>query len=225
MNASMIWKNAIGIASLVLVLGASIASAAAVTVGPGAASDTTTQYPYQSDYAAWFVADLSDPVTPAPIVVSTSGTAGRWLQELTLGEGQAAPQNGETFLIQELLRVGGGDFALDNWHQVILTPDWKWLDATIFDNATAEPLAGLQVALTDTRIDFAFDPLASGTDLFFVKEVQYVGTTGAVALPLQVQAFAVPEPVTSALLLVGAAALFLVVGRNRRTRVFPTLSA
>ncbi|MCW5625349.1 MAG: PEP-CTERM sorting domain-containing protein [Burkholderiales bacterium] len=208
------WLNVAGLVAAVGFSGA--ASAVAIPVGPGPGPGTTTQHTFQADYGAWFVADLDDPVTPAPIEVTIVGAAGRWTQEFLLDDSDPAPQIGDEYLVQELIRFDGGDLAFDNWHQVILTPGWQWSDAAVFDNTTAAPLAGLQITITTDSVAFRFDPLASGTDLFILKTLTYVGSSEA--LPLRVQAFAVPEPQTYALLAAGLG-LVLLIGARRNRRL------
>lgn len=188
-------------------------SAAPIAVGPKTDITTTTSHVFQPDYEAWFVADLTDPVTPAPIQITTDGNAGRWRFELTFQPGAPALETGDLFLLQELLAITPGEFALDNWQQEILSPDWKWSDAVIFDNATAEPLPGLVVNLTDTLASFNFTTVPAGSELFVVKALEYVGPGAPATGSIIVQTQAVPEPGSAVLGLLGA--MFFAARRPR----------
>jgi hypothetical protein len=117
-----------------------------------------TQHEYQIDYAAWLVADLGDPVTPAPLPIASSATAGPWTQALTFGAGFPNLQSGDVLLLQQLLIVDVGDFPIQNWRQEVLSPDWQWVDGSIFDGDTRCINVGLAGA--GVRIKKHFDLLA-----------------------------------------------------------------
>ncbi len=192
--------------SAALVAASFVGSAAAaidVTVGPSPLGGTTTQHEFQADYQAWFVADLSDPVVPAPIQVTVAAGSGAWTKTLLPGGGFPELQPGETYLLQELLRIGVA--GLDNWSEAILTPEWEWSDGAIFDVASSEPLAGLKVGLAASRVDFRFDPLPTATDIFLVKTLRYLGPAGGTLSSISVQQVAapIPEPETLALIAAG----------------------
>ena len=95
------------LAGLISALGMQFASAGPISVGSSLTGGTVSQFTYQTDYAAWLVADLGDPVTPAPLEISPSLRAGRWTQELTFGAGFSNLRTGDTFFLQELLTTGG----------------------------------------------------------------------------------------------------------------------
>ncbi len=191
--------------------------ATAISVGNNLLGGATTQHEYQTDYAAWFVADLSDPVTPAHLPITSNSTAGRWTQELTVGAGFPVVETGDVFLLQELLAVGDGDFPIQNWHQDVLSPNWQWIDGSIFDDDTAEPLPGLIVTPAGSHIGFDFDPLEPGTELFLAAYLEYIGPAGIAPFPLTVQAFTVvPEPNSLAALSLGMAGWAI---RRRRSRI------
>ena len=151
------------------------AFAAPISVGSGPDAGTVSQFTYQTGYASWLVADLSDPTTPAPLQISPGLGAGRWTQELSFDAGFPNLRTGDTFFLQELLAVEGGDFALQNWSQEILTPGWRWSDAALFDDRTSEPASGLQLSLSPCLVAFIFDPILVGTDLLVVKVLENIG--------------------------------------------------
>lgn len=185
----------------------SVGTAAPIVVGPGLGSATTTQHAFQPDFDAWFLADLSDPVTPAPLQVVTGSVGGFWTQELTFNVGFPNLDTGDTFTVQGLLELGSGDFALQNWTQEIVTPGWKWVESTIFDNDTAAELPGLQVSTSDSVVGHTFFGVAPGTNLFVVGTLEYTGAGGPPTAPIVLRASAIPEP-GSALMLTLAIAGF-----------------
>lgn len=210
---SVIRRSLLVFPALLLAGLAPSAGAVTVNLGPSLVSSTTTSHEYQEDYAAWFVADFSvDPDAPDPIEITAGVSQGWWTQELTFPSTIPTLVNGDTFNIQELVRISGGDFVLNNWKQEIVTPGWEWVAASIFDNNTSAEVPGLQVTLNGSTASFTFDPLTTGTDLFIVKQFQYTGTDGAAA-PLTVHVSAIPEPGSAMLGLLGVSALFL---RKRR---------
>lgn len=182
--------------------------AAPISVGLNLAAGSTTQYEYQTDYAAWLVADLSDPITPTSLLISPGRDAGRWIQKLTFGAGFPALQHGDTFFVQEFLTIGSGDSALTNWSQQILTPDWQWDDASIFDQSTSNLVSGFQATLSPTLATFSFSPLDPGTSILVIKTIEFIGTSGTAPSPITIQAFtSVPEPSSLGLLICGLASL------------------
>ncbi|MCY2966603.1 MAG: hypothetical protein NT069_23735 [Planctomycetota bacterium] len=203
------------LAILVTLLGLQFASAGPIAVGSGPSGGTFSQFVYQTDYASWLVADLTDPITPTPLTVSPSLTAGRWIQELDFGGGFPNLHTGDTFFLQELLSIGSGDFTLRNWFQKILTPGWQWSAAAVFDSNTSNPVDGLQLNLSPALASFTFHPILTGTDLRVVKVLEYIGPDDVAPAPITLQAYtAVPEPGTAALLASGLIAL-LVIPRFR----------
>lgn len=210
--------------SAALIAATSAGSAAAaidVTVGPSPLGGTTTQHEFQADYQTWFVADLSDPIVPAPINVTVAAGAGAWTKALLPGADFPELQPGSTYLLQELLRIGAA--GLDNWSEEILTPEWEWADGAIFDVASSEPLAGLEVSLAAARVNFRFDPLAVDTDIFLVKTLRYLGPEGGTLSLISVQQIAapIPEPQTLALLAAGLLGIALTRLRQRARRSPP----
>ena len=203
------------LAGALAAVGPRFATAGPISLGSGPAGGTVSQFTYQADYASWLVADLSDPTTPAPLQVSPGLGAGRWTQELAFDAGAPNLRTGDTFFLQELLAVEGGDFALQNWSQQILTPGWRWSDAALFDNQTAEPVSGLQLSLSPGLAAFTFDPILAGTDLLVVKVLEYIGPDDVAPTPLTVQAYAaVPEPAAAALLASGLVTLLVILRRR-----------
>lgn len=198
--------RAIAGTSLALALmlgGAADAAPIAVGSGPGASATTSIVFDEQG-YGVWFLADLSDPVTPAPIPIFADPAAGPWNLQLGFDDGYPDLVTGDQFILQELVSVASS--VLASWSQEILTSDWRWVDAAIFDNDTSFPLAGLDVFLTDQTVTFAFDPLSAGAEVFVVKVLEYVGT-GVTASSGGVAIAVVPEPGTAALLVLGTLGL------------------
>ncbi|MFO0687860.1 MAG: hypothetical protein U0900_04080 [Myxococcota bacterium] len=180
------------------------ASAIPIGSSEGPGSTTTVVFDDQG-YGAWFVADLSDPITPAPIAVSSSSSSGPWRFELGFGSGLPDLQTGAQFVLQELVRIEAGDFSVGGWAQEILSPDWRWIDASIFDNTSSLPLSGLGIQLTDLLVTLSFDPILAGTDVFVVKTLEYIGpgvatATGGLSVATSVY---VPEPGVASLLAIG----------------------
>ncbi len=193
-------------ATVVAAISIQQASAVSVLVGPQADGGESTSHEYLEDYAAWFVADHADPVIPTPILLTIDTGAGAWTQTLTFGPGAPNLQNGDLFIVQELLQYSGGR-VLNNWKQEILTPGWQWSDAAIFDNDTAELLTGLFVDLDPAEVRFTFDPLAQDQVIFIVKLLEYTGPDDAAPSPVVLSASAIPEPGSALFAMLGAAGL------------------
>lgn len=207
-------RGLFAITALLFTIQMPLADAATLSLGPASSSSTTTSHEYSEDYGAWFLADFSvDPDAPDPIQVTTGIAVGWWTQELTFPVAFPNLITGETFNVQELIRISSSDFPLNNWKQEIVTPGWEWVAASIFDNDTSSEVPGLQVLLNGATASFTFDPLTAGTDLFIIKELRYTGAGGAAA-PLSVQVSAIPEPASSAFGLIGVTALFIRKRRN-----------
>ena len=191
---------------------ATLLPAITVSLGPDSAPGITTSHEWQSDYVSWVIADLSDPVAPAPVEVAASAAAGSWVLDLTFPAAFPELQTGDTFQIQELLALIAPGEALSGWSQTINTPGWEWTDGAVFDDAAAAPVPGLLTGISGPTLTYSFDPLTPGTALFVANTLSYTGPGGPAA-PLQLRLAAVPEPGSSILgLLTGA--LWL----GRRTR-------
>lgn len=181
-------------------------TAGAIPVGASAGPGATTPIVFdEQDYGVWFVADLSDPVTAAPIFVTPTAGAGAWTFELGFATDAIALQTGDQFVLQELVQLEAGDFAVGRWAQEILSPDWRWIDAAIFDNGTSFPLEDVAVDLTNVLVTLSFAPLPAGAKVLVVKLLEYVGpgvdvSSGGLEVATSVY---IPEPATATLLLVG----------------------
>lgn len=183
---------------------ASLLPAVTVTLGPDSAPGSTTSHEWQADYVSWVIADLSDPVTPAPVEVIASASAGSWVLDLTFPAGFPELQTGDTFQLQELLALVAPGEPLTGWSQTIHTPGWEWTDGAVFDDATSDPVIGLQTVISGQTLTHTFDPLNPGASLFVANTLTYTGPGGPAA-PLQLQLAAVPEPGSCVLgLLTGA---------------------
>lgn len=172
---------------------ASVLPAITVTVGPVLTVGTTTTHEWQTDYAAWVIADLTDPVLPAPVEVAHSPAAGSWVLELSFPAGFGGIQTGDTFQIQELLALTAPGEPLTGWTQTLLTAGWEWTDGSVFDDATAAPVTGLVATVSGQTVTYSFDALSPGVSLFGANTLTYTGPSGPAA-PLQFEIASVPEP-------------------------------
>lgn len=194
--------------ALLFMLPATTANAA-ISIGTSQTETANSTHEYQTDYAQWIVANLSDPIVPAPIEITTNSSSGYWSQTLTFANGSPTLTTGDTFDLQELLVYTGGNLALVSWSQQIITPGWEWVNGSIFDSDTSSELAGLNVQAGTNVLNFTFDPLSNGSSLIVAAQLKYTGPGGpASSLTLQT----VPEPASAALGLLGT--IFLL--RRRR---------
>ncbi len=199
------------LAAAILLAGISTSEALSLSFGPAATGGTTTAHVWQTDYAAWVIADLTDPVVPDPVSVTHSATGGAWTLNLSFPAGFGTLQTGDVFDLQEIVTLGDGSIPIDRWQQTLLTPGWEWVQGGIFDDATASPLPGLHTSAGTSSLSFTFDPIGEGTSLLLAASLRYTGAPGA-ATPLAFQIAPVPEPGTALLGLLGSLVL------NRRGR-------
>jgi len=194
--------------ALLFILPAATANAA-ISIGTGQTETANTTHEYQTDYGQWIVADLSDPIVPAPIDITTNSSGGYWTQTLTFANGSPTLTTGDTFDLQELLVYTGGNLTLASWSQQIITPGWEWVNGSIFDSNTSSELTGLNVQTGTDVLNFTFNPLSTGSSLIVAAQLKYTGPGGP-ASPLTLQTL--PEPASAALGLLGT--VFLL--RRRR---------
>jgi hypothetical protein len=191
-------------------------ASAAVLVGNGAGPRATDNFVYDDQgYGVWFVADLTDPITPAPLEIEPDSASGPWTWNLTFAPGAPDLNPGDSFIINANLTLDAGDFALGGTTLLIQTPGWKWTDAAAFDYDTSFSLDGESVNVSDSFVSISFDPLATGRTIVLIASLEYTGDAGP-ASPLSVNFAAVPEPSTTGLVLLWTVAGMFSVSRLRR---------
>ena len=128
----------------------------------------------------------------------------------------------QSLAVIESLKVDGNTPWTD-WHEEILTPGCEWdssdLGVTVTtDLSTFPPVPGLSFNLQPTTLDFSFDPILPGTEIFIIKDIRFMGvdannpeeTTGD---PVFISEYPIPEPATLSLLVIG-----MVLLRHERRR-------
>ena len=210
--------------TLVVAMASTSPSAWAISVGNGPGQGESTSHTIYSVGvgAAWFI-----PAPPAAsIPVTLDPSAGPWSKRLDLvnSGNPVVLEEGQSLPVIEFLKVDGNTPWTD-WHEEILTPGWEWHSSNIGVTVTTElgtypagpPVPGLSFNLQPTTLDFFFDPILPGTEIFIVKSIRFVGvdannpeeTTGD---PVFISEYPTPEPATLGLLLLGGLALL----RRRR---------
>jgi len=124
--------------------------------------------------------------------------------------------------LKEQIEIGPGSPPWTDWHEEILTPNWKWGSV----NFSAPGLTGLTSNVGGNVADFFFDALYPGTVIDIRKEMWYTGTNPQQdlfpsfggppqpgAVKIMVLEYPTPEPATMSMLAFGALA---VLRRRRR---------
>ena len=208
--------------TLVVAMALTCPSAWAISVGNGPGQGESTNHAIYAVgvAAAWFI-----PAPPAAsIPVTLDPSAGPWSKRLDLihSETPVVLEEWQSLPIIEFLKVDGNT-PWTGWHEEILTPGCEWdssdLGVTVTtDLSTFPPVPGLSFNLQPTTLDFSFDPILPGTEIFIVKGIRFVGvdannpeeTTGD---PVFISEYPIPEPATLSLLALGVLALL----RRKRT--------
>ena len=208
--------------TLVVAMALTTSSAWAIAVGDGPGRRVSTSHSITAVGvgAAWII-----PAPPAaPIPVRLDHSVGPWSKRLDLiHNAPVVMEEWQALPVIEHLKVDG-DTPWTDWHEEILTPGWRWSSTAIevtvtTDLSTRPPVPGLSFDLQPTALDFYFDPILPGTEIYIVKSIQFMGvdpndpeeTTGD---PVFISQHPTPEPATLGLLAVGAPALL----RRRRRR-------
>ena len=213
--------------------------AQAIAIGNGGGSSVSSSYGlYAPENGGVYFFAVSTPndlnQDLLPIDVSYNPTAGPWEKTFnfdTYTDTPAVTEGNNAILLLEDLRVDG-ETPWTDWHEQILTPGWEWFDPqstslppmgiySVADNFSLLP--GLTFNLTAAKLDFFFDPLQPGSEIYIVKYLQWVGVDANNPAETTLDPFVirqyptvVPEPSTFVLLGAGLAGLAAMGIRRRK---------
>ena len=214
--------------TLTVTLGVAMAltgpSAWAISVGDGPGQGESTNHDIYAVGvgAAWFI-----PAPPAAsIPVTLDPSAAPWSKRLDLIHSGTPVEMEEwqSLPVIEFLKVDGNT-PWTGWHEEILTPGWEWhssdpLGVTVTTDLNTFPLVpvpGLSFNLQPTTLDFSFDAISPGTEIFIVKDIRFMGVDAndpeeRTGDPAFISEYPIPEPTTLSLLVIG----MVLLRRERR---------
>ncbi len=217
-----------GMLAAVMALGFFVASqtSQAIVVGPLAGDSEVSIIGYNAGPINYLL---------GPTEVAWSASGSYWLKVLSPAGDATRPTlvpgtPGADLVIVEHLTVGG-DTPWYDWHEVIVTNGFSFVDATVYAYGTTDVVDGLSVQMTKgtndsyhfNNLDLFFSPLAPGTTITIVKTIRWEGINwegssyfGSDFIQIRQFPTVIPEPATLGLLAVGGG-MFGLLRRRRKS--------